>query len=96
MDKQTEYYVEQIEITPEEIQEELQSLRRVQALIKTFPEGQTKKDLEKISNLASDFICEILYEHGIEDFEDMVSFENGDFKGWRYEIEKPQNKRLLQ
>ena len=77
-----EYMTASYELTPEELQWNIKSLRRCQAYIATLPDGETREDLKNAVSMAFDMVGIILGEHGIEAFEDRVSFEAGDFSKW--------------
>ena len=77
-----EYDAVSHEITPEEIHFDIHALRRCQNYIAALPEGDMREDFRRAISLAFDMAHEIMNEHGIEEYEDMVAFENGNFSKW--------------
>lgn len=77
-----EYEAEARDIIPEEIYLDIHALRRCQAYIAPLPDGDTREDFHRAIKHAFNMLHEIMYEHGIESYEDMVAFENGDFSKW--------------
>jgi len=68
--------------TPEDFFRMVEHFRYCQRYIQSLPKGNDRESLEVIERLANDFICELYREHGLEDFEDWIAFENGDFSKW--------------
>ena len=79
-----DYKAEGQPITALEAQLALDRFRASQRYIEELPEGSEEREaLEATINLAFDFICEIMNEHGIETYEDMIAFELGYTTKWR-------------
>lgn len=79
-----EFKAEGRPITALDVQLDIDRFRASQRYIKELPEGSEEREaLEATINLAFDFICEIMNEHGIETYEDMIAFELGYTTKWR-------------
>ena len=79
-----EFKAEGRPITALDVQLDIDRFRASQRYIKELPEGSEEREaLEATINLAFDFICEIINEHGIETYEDMIAFELGYITKWR-------------
>ena len=78
------YKAEGRPITALEVQLALDRFRASQKYVYKLPEGtEDKRALEATINLAYDFLADIMREHGIDNIEDMISFELGYTNKWK-------------